>query len=332
MAARAPKIAKQLNISLSRIEDFLKSKGFDIEIKPTTKINDDQYNLLLQEFSQDVSDKVNIKEAIDSKRKERESASIEFDEKEKVNIDNDQEQKVEKIEVENNSQKKDLGDSKVEEKSDSIEEEVEPEINKQKFEEKTTNESNSKLKGPIVTGERIDLSQFEKKQQKVASSSQTLKKEGKKKRKRIFKDNQKATKSSTQKGTQMDDVKIQKKIAETLDKLTNKGKSSSVKFRKKKREERRERALEEQKIADQEKSILKVTEFVTVGELASMMDINPNEVISSCMTLGIMVAMNQRLDAETLSIVAEEFGFQLNSLVLMCKSLLKKSWMMSLSY
>ena len=108
----------------------------------------------------------------------------------------------------------------------------------------------------------------------------------------------------------MDDSKIQKKIAETLDKLTNKGKSSSVKFRKKKREERREKALEEQKIADQEKSILKVTEFVTVGELASMMDINPNEVISSCMTLGIMVAMNQRLDAETLSIVAEEFGFQ----------------------
>ena len=98
MAARAPKIAKQLNISLSRIEDFLKSKGFDIEIKPTTKINDDQYNLLLQEFSQDVSDKVNIKEAIDSKRKEREAISIEFDEKEKINIINDQEQKVEKIE------------------------------------------------------------------------------------------------------------------------------------------------------------------------------------------------------------------------------------------
>ena len=154
------------------------------------------------------------------------------------------------------------------------------------------------------------MSQFEKKKQKVASSSQVLKKEGKKKRKRIFKDNQKTAKSPIPKDAQMDDVKIQKKIAETLDKLTNKGKSSSVKFRKKKREERRERALEEQKIADQEKSILKVTEFVTVGELASMMDINPNEVISSCMTLGIMVAMNQRLDAETLSIVAEEFGFQ----------------------
>jgi translation initiation factor IF-2 len=84
MAARAPKIAKQLNISLSRIEDFLNSKGYDIQIKPTTKINEDQYNLLLQEFSQDVSDKANIKEAIDLKREEREAVSIDIIEKEKV--------------------------------------------------------------------------------------------------------------------------------------------------------------------------------------------------------------------------------------------------------
>ena len=103
---------------------------------------------------------------------------------------------------------------------------------------------------------------------------------------------------------------IQKKIAETLDKLTNKGKSSSVKFRKQKRAERKEKALEEQIEADKAKSTLKVTEFVSVGELASMMDVDPNQIISSCMMLGIMVTMNQRLDAETLTIVAEEFGFE----------------------
>ncbi|OUV56896.1 MAG: translation initiation factor IF-2 [Flavobacteriales bacterium TMED113] len=107
----------------------------------------------------------------------------------------------------------------------------------------------------------------------------------------------------------MDSGEIQKKIAETLDKLTNKGKSSSVKFRKQKRAERKEKALEEQIEADKAKSTLQVTEFVSVGELASMMDVNPNEIISSCMMLGIMVTMNQRLDAETLTIVAEEFGF-----------------------
>ena len=106
MAARAPKIAKQLNISLSRIEDFLKSKGFDIEVKPTSKINDEQYNLLLQEFSQDVSDKVNIKEAIDSKRKEREAVLTEVNENDKINTDKDVESKIEKKRLKKKSGKK----------------------------------------------------------------------------------------------------------------------------------------------------------------------------------------------------------------------------------
>ena len=113
MAARAPKIAKQLNISLSRIEDFLNSKGYDIQIKPTTKINEEQYNLLLQEFSQDVSDKVNIKEAIDLKRKERESVVSDLNEVEKVteekkkeeskeeNKEEEKEEKVEQMVMEN---------------------------------------------------------------------------------------------------------------------------------------------------------------------------------------------------------------------------------------
>ncbi len=309
MSARAPKIAKQLNISLSRIEDFLNSKGFEIEIKPTTKINDEQYNLLLQEFSQDVSDKVNIKEAIDLKRKEREAVEvetkIEAETKVEENIPSEESQKELKIEKEI-----DQSDEKNKSQEDVSLKKEKDDSEKKTLKDTKFSEEKKTLKGPVVTGETIDLSKFEKKKEKVASSSQVLKKEGKKKRKRIFKDQQKVSKAKKNITPDVDDDKIQKKIAETLDKLTNKGKSSSVKFRKKKREERREKALEEQKIADQEKSILKVTEFVTVGELASMMDINPNEVISSCMTLGIMVAMNQRLDAETLSIVAEEFGFQ----------------------
>ena len=161
----------------------MKSKGFDIEIKPTTKINEDQYNLLLQEFSQDVSDKVNIKEAIDSKRKERESVSTEIEQNEKINIENDLEKKIEKVEIEDKEQEKESDKGKVEDRPKPKKEEVETEINKQKVEEKITDESNSTLKGPVVTGERIDLSQFEKKKQKVASSSQVLKKEGKKKEK-----------------------------------------------------------------------------------------------------------------------------------------------------
>ncbi len=316
MAARAPKIAKELNVSLSRIEDFLNSKGFDIKIKPTTKISDEQHNLLLQEFSQDVSDKVNIKEAIDSKRKEREAVVIELENEGKVL---NEEKKIEKVDKLIDSNKEvdkketDVGEDnekQVDVVNDNDEKNVLDIQKEDGLKKKTPSDQKKTLKGPIITGETIDLTKFEKKKERVASSSQVLKKEGKKKRKRIFKDQQKGVSSKKNQKTEIDNVKIQKKIAETLDKLTNKGKSSSVKFRKMKREERREKALEEKKIADQEKSILKVTEFVTVGELASMMDINPNEVISSCMTLGIMVAMNQRLDAETLTIVAEEFGFE----------------------
>ena len=331
MPARAPKVAKQLNISLSRIEDFLNSKGFEVKIKPTTKIDDKQYDLLLQEFSQDVSDKANIKEAIDSNRKEREINISSFEKdpvevKEKKLVVDEKlvkEEGVGQAPVDEQIKEKekealinhDLLEEKLEQRKDDLNNDLTVSIKKEGQDEKNderkdVDETKKTLKGPILTGEKIDLSKFEKKKEKVASSSQTLKKEGKKKRKRIFKDHNKNNKSQKKQSPEIDNVKIQKKIAETLDKLTNKGKSSSVKFRKQKREERREKALEEQKIADQEKSILKVTEFVTVGELASMMNVNPNEVISSCMTLGIMVAMNQRLDAETLSIVAEEFGFQ----------------------
>ncbi|MEN8137107.1 MAG: translation initiation factor IF-2 [Bacteroidota bacterium] len=107
------------------------------------------------------------------------------------------------------------------------------------------------------------------------------------------------------------EAEISKQIKETLDKLTGKGsKSKGAKYRRQKRDDRREQTDAQLAKQEAEKSTLKVTEFVTVMELATMMDVSINEVISSCMTLGIMVTMNQRLDAETLSIVAEEFGFE----------------------
>ena len=140
---------------------------------------------------------------------------------------------------------------------------------------------------------------------KVASSSHINTK--KKKRKRISGD----IKSKKQKTKSVpDEQEVQKKIAETLEQLTSKGKSKSSKIRRSKREERKERALEDQIKKDEESSIIKVTEFVTVSEFANMMNVGVNEVISSCMQLGIMVTMNQRLDAETLSIVADEFEYK----------------------
>ena len=110
---------------------------------------------------------------------------------------------------------------------------------------------------------------------------------------------------------EVSDEEVSKQIKDTLARLTAKGaKNKGAKYRKEKREEIREKMSEEMEREQQERSVLKVTEFVTVSELATMMSVSPMEVISACMNLGLMVSINQRLDAEALVVVAEEFGFK----------------------
>jgi translation initiation factor IF-2 len=104
---------------------------------------------------------------------------------------------------------------------------------------------------------------------------------------------------------------IQKEIKETLARLSNQGgKSKASKNRRAKRDDRAQRREQEQMAAEMAEGILKLTEFVTVSELASMMNVSPTQVISACMSLGIFASINQRLDAETIQIVADEFGFE----------------------
>ena len=200
----------------------------------------------------------------------------------------------------------------------------------EKNEEDVLRAKSKTLSGPKLTGQVIDLTQFAKpKKKKVASSSNPSgNKDNKKKRKRIneaqngakpARPNQKGQKSrSANRGGRKPKVakvepteeEIQKKIAETLDKLTGKGKSKGAKHRRIKRDERREQDAMDQILADEASKTIKVTEFVTVNELATMMNVQVTQIISSCMMLGIMVTMNQRLDAETLTIVADEFGYE----------------------
>ena len=103
---------------------------------------------------------------------------------------------------------------------------------------------------------------------------------------------------------------VAKQVKETLARLTSKGKSKGAKYRKEKREQAADRMheLESQEMADSK--VLKLTEFVTANELANMMDVPVTQVIGTCMSIGIMVSINQRLDAETINLVAEEFGFK----------------------
>lgn len=106
---------------------------------------------------------------------------------------------------------------------------------------------------------------------------------------------------------------VKNQIRETLEKLQGKGsKSKASKYRRDKRETHRQRSDEEQRLAEEGSKVLNVTEFVTVGEIATMMEVPITKVIGTCMALGLMVTMNQRLDAETLKIVADEFGYEVN--------------------
>src|SRR5690606_28679394 len=185
-----------------------------------------------------------------------------------------------------------------------------------------------KLDGPNFTGKKLDLSEFEK-DKKLAEDrkeKQKQEKENKKKRKRIRKDvklddvkpgdnkNQNRpfksnNRTASRPQAELADAEVSKHTMQRLVKLTNKGvKSKGSKHRRNKRKERREMEAMEMEAMEKDKT-LQVTEFVTVNELASLMDVSVTEVISACMSLGIMVTMNQRLEADTIQLVADDFGY-----------------------
>ena len=176
-----------------------------------------------------------------------------------------------------------------------------------------------KLSGPKLTGATIDLSQFEKKKKETAAGSAAQNADRKRKRKRILNDkNDTNQRSQAAKGKQTQVVRaepseeeVQRQVRETLEKLQGKSsKGKGAKYRREKRDLHKQQSDKELEQQELDSKILKVTEYVTVNEVATMMDVSTTQIISACMSLGIMMTLNQRLDAETLSIVAEEFGFE----------------------
>ncbi|MFT4942985.1 MAG: translation initiation factor IF-2 [Flavobacteriales bacterium] len=183
-----------------------------------------------------------------------------------------------------------------------------------------------KLNGPNFTGQKIDLTQFKKPEKKKPAAGASVEKKGR--RRRITKEAPKtgATGNVREKRgapvrrvvqranvpkAEPSEEDVQKQVRETLEKL--KGKSSKgrgVKYRREKRDVHRQKTEDELAQQALDNRVLKVTEFVTVSEVATMMDTPVTGIISACMSLGMMVTMNQRLDAETISIVAEEFGYE----------------------
>ena len=305
---RLNKVLKELNISLDRAVEFLSSKEIKIDARPTTKIDQKIYDLLSDEFEvykseKDVLDKINTQ-----KRKEIEAKEMleNKDNLEETKKKNDENQKLKEPKEQNkldqsNEHSENFEREKKDKKSNKIE---------TKFQ---------KLSGLKKTGETVDLKSIENDKKENASEDSKKrrrkriskggikdKKEGLDKSKPNFKKNK-----NTNLKVEPSDEEIQKQVRETLEKLQGSTKSKGAKHRKDKRDQRKQKTEEEIEKKEKESKKIQITEFITVGEIASLMEITSNEIISACMGLGIMVTMNQRLDAETLTIVADEFDYEL---------------------
>ncbi len=360
---RINKVLRELNISLDRAVDFLESKGIEIEKSPNTKISQEVYDTLSDEFQTDASKREKAQEVSEAKLKEKEElreqrereieekekkeaaketvvkakaelsgpkqiGKIELDKKPKAKAEKKEEapkpvEKVEKPKVVAEEKPQEEAPVKVEPKAEKT-----PEVEAPKADEKLKTKY-QKLTGPITTGKKIDLSQFNKPKKKKEEKKEDKPAAGggdasKRKRRRISKAGNEGGRPNfdnrrNQKGRgsrpkivkeEPSEEEVQKQVRETLEKLQGKSnKGKGAKYRREKREQHREQSEKELQAEAAESKILKVTEFVTVSEVATMMDVGVTQVISACMSLGMMVTMNQRLDAETLSIVAEEFGF-----------------------
>lgn len=400
---RLNKVLRELNISLDRAVEYLDSKGIDIEARPTTKISQEVYNVLSDEFQTDASKKVASKEVAVEKLKEKEALrvarEVEIEAKQEAKkpdvvkakaqlsgpkqvgkIDLEQPKQVEpevkkeeapkeevtppkpKVETPVEPVKKE--EKKVEVKKETVvakketppakAETVKPEAPKKQTPKKEAPKKQApkteaaaeapvvrlgdevlktdykKLDGPNFTGQKIDLSQFKKPEKKKKESTEDAKK---KRRKRITKPggsqggnnnnnnnrNQGGNRGGNRGGNKRKpavakveptEEEVQKQIRETLEKLQGKSnKGKGAKYRRDKRDQHRQKTEGELAAQELESKVLKVTEFVTVSEVAIMMDVPVTGIISACMSLGMMVTMNQRLDAETLTIVADEFGY-----------------------
>ncbi len=329
---RLSKVAKEFNVGVDTILEFLASMGTD-NLNRNSKISSETYEVLVNEYQPDKKVKAEAKEL---KKAESEQKNQLKDEVEKLHISAPKIEGlkiVAKVDVSENKAQpkkdivKDIDDSssnKIGASNDKkaavvhdSKENFDTSFNKESklSDEGADNDENSvirakakKLDGPvIISSEKIDLEKFK---QPVASSSAKI--EAKKKRKRVSvkpKITKSKNKKNINKKVELSPEEIQKQVRENLAKLQSGGKNKGAKLRREKRQARKEQEeIDLIKIEEDSKTI-QVTEFVTTAEFAQLMNVPPTEVISACFSLGMMVTQNQRLDAETLSIVSEEFGY-----------------------
>ena len=395
MAVRLSKIAREFNVGLSTIVEFLHSKGIKISSDPNAKLTDEDYALVAKEFS---SDSLVKKESslVDLKNRRKKKETVTLDEAGNVSTETETQKSEDdfisiKDEVKLESKLKIVDHIDLDHKTSVTEtpeitgnteqasepeempevqtpasetkEEI-PEVKEEPQEPGTPFKlAQPALKDVKVVGtidldainqrtrppkkskqeKERDRKELRKSNKPVATSENTISQDMseiageedsdiRKKRKRIHRQDEKVQleplpspnknakieenkrklkklKKKKNEKTEISEEDIDKQIKDTFARLGSKGKSQTAKHRRDKRDAAQQKLQAEIEQEEKEKSILKLTEFVTVAELATMMNISVTEVISACMSLGLFVSINQRLDAETINIVADEFGY-----------------------
>lgn len=360
--------AKTLNVGTNTIVEFLEKKGFSVENKPTTKLDEQMYNHLLKEFG----DAKMLKESADK---------VQLGNKNKnVKLELTEDGKTKKVEEEIKIEKpiltgpKIVGNVDLEKKKPATEEpkkEEKPPVveapKKQEPKEELIKAKKPELEGPKVVGNIADLQAKQKAEQQAKEAARKAKEEQaqkeakvaeekakeaenfietkkvelkgtkvlgkielkqeepnkeKRKRKRIKKNakvnpdkkaNFKSNKDKKPEETVVSEKEIEEKLKATMAKLqaATAGKSNRQKLRRQKRQNIQEAEEAKQEALSEDDKKLKVTEFITVSDIANMLDVKPTEIITKCFSLGVMVSINQRLDAEIIELIADEYGYEI---------------------
>ncbi len=346
---RLSQVARKLNVGRNTILEFLSEKGFEVDANPNSKINQDQYDMLARKFADAAHDKEeaseltiggNVEDLVikadkpdEPKKKDDERILIKDNvapapEPEKISAKSklDGPKVVGKIDLDKKKE-----EPKKEEPKEAPKEEETPKAEEAPKEspikEKEPEEPKEviKAKADSLRGLKVlDKIELPKDKPKPVASSDQNQDRKKRPRKRISaasdsgegrpnRGHQGNRSSSGRKTEELSDKEIQDKIKATLAKLSGgKTKTERSKYRRDKRSAKAEAEEEKMIQAEEASKTLHVTEFISASDLASLMDVSANDVISACMSLGMFVSINQRLDAETITVIADEFGFDVD--------------------
>jgi translation initiation factor IF-2 len=366
MPKRLVKIAKELNVGTSTIVEFLINSGYEIENKPTAKVSDELYDILLEKFSRSMAEKeeadsliigsrigtdisvkprvsevikkVIVEEPVKETPVEKEEEKVEKPEEIKADIPKAQLKVIGKIDLAPKKEQKKTKEPEAQKepeaksKPEKTKEDKAKDTEKSKWEDIEAPEEirakTPKLQGLKIMG-KIDTEKIQEKpkskKEKPAPKAKAKAKTGedshskrrKRKRKKISastysKEGQRRGDRSKRREDIVKEVsqkEIEEKIKATMARLSGGGKSKRQKIRRDSREVKREK--QELREVENVSQTLQVTEFISVSELASLMEVSVSEVITTCMNLGVIVSINQRLDAEIIELVASEFGHEI---------------------